>query len=166
MGTTKIKKIDVSQIRYTPQIGEVVQDAVTGNFMVWTNEGWNTVKSENSGINMGLYEMNKQIISQLPKLTEAELFDKDLLINTLHAKFNNEFYMLYGKEISYFTLFRIFDSIRFGNEVIDCLNNVGDIKAIDFTEPEDAIEIWVETEDGPTCLYLFPYDSGVVQVGE
>lgn len=166
MGNTVIKKIDVSQIRYTPQIGEVVQDAVTGNFMVWTNEGWNTVKSENSGINMGLYEMNKQIISQLSKLTEAELFDKDLLINTLHAKFNNEFYMLYGKEISYFTLFRIFDSIRFGNEVIDCLNNVGDIKAIDFTEPEDAIEIWVETEDGPTCLYLFPYDSGVVQVGE
>ena len=103
-----------------------------------------------------------KIISQLSKLTEAELFDKDLLINTLHAKFNNEFYMLYGKEISYFTLFRIFDSIRFGNEVIDCLNNVGDIKAIDFTEPEDAIEIWVETEDGPTCLYLFPYDSGVV----
>lgn len=166
MGTTKIKKIDVSQIRYTPQIGEVVQDAVTGNFMVWTNGGWNTVKSENSGINMGLYEMNKQIISQLPKLTEAELFDRDLLINTLHAKFNNEFYMLYGKEISYFTLFRIFDSIRFGNEVIDCLNNVGDIKAIDFTEAQDAIEIWIQDEDGPTCLYLFPYDSGVVQVGE
>ena len=166
MGTTKIKKIDVSQIRYTPQVGEVVQDAVTGNFMVWTNEGWNTVKSENSGINMGLYEMNKQIISQLPKLTEAELFDRDLLINTLHAKFNNEFYMLYGKEISYFTLFRIFDSIRFGNEVIDCLNNVGDIKAIDFTEAQDAIEIWIQDEDGPTCLYLFPYDSGVVQVGE
>lgn len=166
MGATKIKKIDVSQIRYTPQIGEVVQDAVTGNFMVWTNEGWNTVKSENSGINMGLYEMNKQIISQLPKLTEAELFDRDLLINTLHAKFNNEFYMLYGKEISYFTLFRIFDSIRFGNEVIDCLNNVGDIKAIDFTEAQDAIEIWIQDEDGPTCLYLFPYDSGVVQVGE
>ena len=166
MSTTRIKKIDVSQIRYTPQIGEVVQDAVTGNFMVWTNEGWNTVKSENSGINMGLYEMNKQIISQLPKLTEAELFDRDLLINTLHAKFNNEFYMLYGKEISYFTLFRIFDSIRFGNEVIDCLNNVGDIKAIDFTEAQDAIEIWIQDEDGPTCLYLFPYDSGVVQVGE
>lgn len=133
--------------------------------MVWTNEGWNTVKSENSGINMGLYEMNKQIISQLPKLTEAELFDKDLLINTLHAKFNNEFYMLYGKEISYFTLFRIFDSTYFGNEVIDCLNNVGDIKAIDFTEAQDAIEIWIQDEDGPTCLYLFPYDSGLVQVG-
>ena len=166
MGTTKIKKIDVSQIRYTPQIGEVVQDAVTGNFMVWTNEGWNTVKSENSGINMGLYEMNKQIISKLPKLTEAELFDRDLLINTLHAKFNNEFYMLYGKEISHLTLFRMFDSIRFGNEVIDCLNNVGDIKAIDFTEAQDAIEIWIQDEDGPTCLYLFPYDSGVVQVGE
>jgi hypothetical protein len=73
--------------------------------------------------------------------------------------------MLYGKEISYFTLFRISDSTYFGNEVIDCLNNVGDIKAIDFTEAQDAIEIWIQDEDGPTCLYLFPYDSGLVQVG-
>ena len=54
MGATKIKKIDVSQIRYTPQVGEVVQDATTGIFMVWTNEGWNEIKTENSGINMGL----------------------------------------------------------------------------------------------------------------
>ena len=79
MSATKIKRIDVSQIRYAPQVGEVVQDATTGKFMVWTDEGWNEIKTENSGINMGLYEMNKQIISQLPKLTEAELFDKNLL---------------------------------------------------------------------------------------
>ena len=48
----------------------------------------------------------------------------------------------------------------------DTIQNIGKIKAIDFTEPQDAIEIWVEDEDGPTCLYLFPYDSGIVQVGE
>ena len=112
---------------------------------------------------MGLYDMNKHIISQLPVLTDLE--NKKYTINSLHAKFNNEFYMLYGKEISYFTLFRIFDSTYLGNEVIDCLNNVGDIKAIDFTEAQDAIEIWIQDEDGPTCLYLFPYDSGLVQVG-
>ena len=167
MSTTRIKKIDVSQIRYTPQIGEVVQDAVTGNFMVWTNEGWNVVKSENSGINMGLYEMNKQLIAQLPELTEDELCqEKDLTIHSLHAKYNNNYYMLYGKEISYFTLFKIIEPQYFGYEVIECLKNIGKIKAIDFTEPQDAIEIWVEDEDGPTCLYLFPYDNGIVQEGE
>lgn len=166
MSTTRIKKIDVSQIRYTPQIGEVIQDAVTGNFMVWTNEGWNVVKSENSGINMGLYEMNKQLIAQLPELSDEDLKDTHYTIHSLHAKYNNNYYMLYGKEISYFTLFRINDATYFGNEVIECLKNVGIIKAIDFTEAQDAIEIWIEDEDGPTCLYLFPYDTGLVEVGE
>jgi hypothetical protein len=37
--------------------------------------------------------------------------------------------------------------------------------AMDLTENEDAIEIWVNTEIGPTCLYLFPYDNGLVKVG-
>lgn len=72
--------------------------------------------------------------------------------------------MLYGKEISYFTLFKLLDSQYFANEVIACLKNIGAIKAIDLTEANDAVEIWVETENGPTVLYLFPYDNGVVCV--
>ena len=163
MGNTKVKIADLSQIRYTPQEGEIIQNSIDKKFYIYKDNNWMLINMESSGINMGLYDMNKQIISQLPVLTDLE--NKKYTINSLHAKFNNEFYMLYGKEISYFTLFRIFDSICFGNEVIDCLNNVGDIKAIDFTEAQDAIEIWIQDEDGPTCLYLFPYDSGLVQVG-
>jgi hypothetical protein len=34
------------------------------------------------------------------------------------------------------------------------------------TEANDAIEIWVINNDKPTCLYLFPYDMGLVEVGE
>ena len=159
MGDLKITKIDPSQIRYTPEEGELVQTP-EGKYMIWHDGGWNEIKMEGSGINMGLYDMNKQIISQLPILED---FDKAMDdIWTLYETYHNKYFMLYGKEISYFTLFRIFDSTYFGNEVIDCLNNVGDIKAIDFTEAQDAIEIWIQDEDGPTCLYLFPYDSGVV----
>ena len=163
MGNTKVKIADLSQIRYTPQEGEIIQNSIDKKFYIYKDNNWMLINMESSGINMGLYDMNKQIISQLPVLTDLE--NKKYTINSLHAKFNNEFYMLYGKEISYFTLFRIFDSTYLGNEVIDCLNNVGDIKAIDFTEAQDAIEIWIQDEDGPTCLYLFPYDSGLVQVG-
>lgn len=163
MGNTKVKIADLSQIRYAPQEGEIIQNSIDKKFYIYKDNNWMLINMESSGINMGLYDMNKQIISQLPVLTDLE--NKKYTINSLHEKFNNEFYMLYGKEISYFTLFRIFDSTYFGNEVIDCLNNVGDIKAIDFTEAQDAIEIWIQDEDGPTCLYLFPYDSGLVQVG-
>ena len=163
MGNTKVKIADLSQIRYTPQEGEIIQNSIDKKFYIYKDGNWMLINMESSGINMGLYDMNKQIISQLPVLTDLE--NKKHTINSLHEKFNNEFYMLYGKEISYFTLFRIFDSTHFGNEVIDCLNNVGNIKAIDFTEAQDAIEIWIQDEDEPTCLYLFPYDSGLVQVG-
>lgn len=160
--TTKIKKIDPSQIRYTPKEGEVIQNQ-DGDYLIWKDGSWMKINMDSSGINVGLYDMNKQIIAQLPVLTDLE--DRKHIINSLHNNCNNEFYMLYGKEISYFTLFRMVKSDYFADEVIACLNNIGDIKAIDFTEAQDAVEIWVHSEDDPTCLYLFPYDSGLVTVG-
>jgi hypothetical protein len=49
--------------------------------------------------------MNKQIITQLPPLVDMEKACE--VVNALYGKTENEFYMLYGKEISYFTLFRM-----------------------------------------------------------
>ena len=163
MGQTTVKKIDPSQIRYTPNEGEIIQTP-EGKFMIWHDNTWNEVKIEGGGINMGLYDMNKQIISQLPCMEDFSKALED--IRTLHETYWNKYYMMYGKEISYFTLFEIIGYNDFGNDVIDCCTNIGPIKAMDLTEAGDAIEIWVEIEDGPTCLYLFPYDGGIVRVGE
>lgn len=164
MGNLKIKKIDPSQIRYTPTEGELVQTP-EGKYMIWHEGAWNEIKMENSGINMGLYDMNKQIISQLPVLED---FDKSMDdIWTLYETYHNTYFMLYGKEISYFTVFKIVDPRHFGEDVLDCCLNIGLVKGMDLTEAGDAVEIWVQPKDGePTCLYLFPYDSGIVQVGE
>lgn len=164
MGDLKIKKIDPTQIRYTPTEGELIQTP-EGKYMIWHEGAWNEIKMENGGINMGLYDMNKQIISQLPILED---FDKSMDdIWTLYETYHNKYFMLYGKEISYFTVFKIVDPTRFGEDVLDCCLNIGLVKAIDLTEAGDAVEIWVQPKDSePTCLYLFPYDSGIVQVGE
>lgn len=164
MGNVHIKKLDPSQIRYTPQEGEIIQSSIDNKFYIFKGNAWMPISMDGSGVSMGLYDMNKQLISQLPALTDLE--DKENVIHKLHIGHGNFYYMLYGKEISYFTLFKVIEPQYFGSEVIECLKNVGTIKAIDFTEAQDAIEIWVENEDGPTCLYLFPYDNGVVQVGE
>jgi hypothetical protein len=164
MGDLKIKKIDPSQIRYTPEEGELIQTP-EGKCMIWHDGSWNEIKMENGGINMGLYDMNKQIISQLPALNDFTKAIAD--VRDLHGKYWNEYYMMYGKEISYFTLFKVCGMNEFGQDVIDCCANIGTIKAMDLTEAGDAVEIWVQPENGePTCLYLFPYDSGIVQVGE
>jgi hypothetical protein len=119
---------------------------------------------ENSGVEMGLYDMNKQIIAQLPDLTDWDRVEQ--LFNDFHTSWKNKYYMMYGKEISYFTVFKIVEPHLFGSVAMDCIPNVGIVKAIDLTEAKDAVEIWVMYEDKPTCLYLFPYDMGIVQVGE
>jgi hypothetical protein len=114
---------------------------------------------------MGLYDMNKQIISQLPYMEDFEKAMDDIC--TLYETYHNKYFMLYGKEISYFTVFKIIEPQYFGEEVLACCLNVGPVKAMDLTEAGDAIEVWVQPENSePTCLYLFPYDSGTVQVGE
>ena len=164
MGNQKIKKMDLSQVNFTPIDGEIMQNSADDKFYVWKDENWHEVKMENSGFEMGLYDMNKQIIAQLPTITD--LAEKEEVINKLHQNWGNYYYMLYGKEISYFTLFEMGAANQFGLTVIDCLKSIGPIKAIDLTELEDAVEIWVISNDEPTCLYLFPYDSRVVKVGE
>lgn len=165
MSDVKIKQLDPSQIRYTPEENEIIQNP-EGEYLIWKDGAWNKINIEGSDISMDLYNMNKQIIAQLPTLTDDELNEKKYSIDALNAKYNNEYYMLYGKEISYFTLFKIIEPQYFSYEVIECLKNVGDIKAIDLTEDKDAVEAWVMTDDEATCLYLFPYDLGIVQVGE
>ena len=158
-----IKRMDLSQIKYEPLDGEVVFDTTTEKIMIYHNGAWQQTTLEGAGLNLGLYDINKQIITQLPPMENMEKATENII--TLYEKYKNEYFMLYGKEISYFTLFQIIDDFWFPSDVIDCCNNVGVIKSMDLTEAEDAIEIWVENEDGPTCLYLFPYDNGLVKVG-
>lgn len=159
----KIKKIDPSQIKYEPIEGEVIQTP-EGEYMIWHDGHWNTFKMENNGIEMDLYDMNKQIIAQLPDLTNWD--DIEILFNQFYKIHHNTYYMMYGKEISYFTVFKVRKPHLFGSVVMDCIPNIGIVKAIDITEAEDAVEIWVMNNDEPTCLYLFPYDMGLVEVGE
>ena len=126
--------------------------------------------------NISLYELNRSIIKQQGPLKEEDI---KLKMNIL-KEFSNTFEkycLLYGREINYFTLF-IKDenwelqSLDLG--VIECLNNIGTIYSIEYTKEKDAIEIWVEVEINSdteesekliTCMYLFPYDAGIVRVG-
>ena len=147
-----------------PQEGEIVQTE-DGKTMIYQNGEYKELKIEGSNLELGLYDLNKQIISQLPALTDFSKAIAD--IRELHEKYWNKYYMMYGKEISYFTLFKVCGLNDFGQDVIDCCTNVGIIKSMDLTETNDAIEIWIQPKEAePTCLYLFPYDSGLVEVGK
>jgi hypothetical protein len=128
-------------------------------------------------LKLSLYDMNAQIISQLPALSKEDIQAKKQTFKDFLEKTENNFYMLYGKEISYFTVFHNLDSYidyvgyqiytDFYEVLLECLRNIGEVKSFDLTEAKDAFEIWVKVdEDKTTCLYFFPYDSGIVYVQE
>ena len=156
-----------------PQQGEYALCTDDNTYYCYNEaSGWTAIEPEaNSTVSLNLYDLNKQIMAQMPTLADEVIATKITLIDEFVKDTLNCHYMMYGKEISYFTIFqRCFDLTEtVGEAVIDCLKNVGEIRSIELTENKDAIEIWVHISylEDPldTCLYLFPYDSAIVKVG-
>lgn len=78
----------------------------------------------------------------------------------------SDYYLLYGKEISYFTLFerKENEGLSLGEAVLECLKTFEKVYSYEFKEEEKVIEIWVHNKDNnlATILYLFDYKDGVV----
>ena len=148
--------------------GEMALVESTGESFVYNGTNWNPVKIENN-LQMQLYDMNKQIISQLPALNEEGIKEaKQIIKDYVYSKeHEDDYYMLLCHELKYFTVFasdlgcnpdEVIESV-----IIDCLNSVGEIKSIEPTEDKEAIEIWItEPEGGTYVMYFFDYGRGIV----
>ncbi len=120
----------------------------------------------NGELQMNLYDVNKQIMSQLPTLDEEQMKTAKKVICDYIVNGAQEFYMLLGRDINYYTVFQITgEGNSAASEILECANYLGDIKSVEKTE-DGAIEIWVhsrEEDSTPTVLYLFIYDLGVIK---
>ena len=130
-----------------------------------SENGWQPLptKMTSEGLQIDLYTLNKQIIAQLPPFDTKRIADaKDTLE---HWHIDNVPYLLYGKEISYFTLFYPTDKEEedtFVECVFDCLSSISDtVYSFDIVSDE-AIEIWMDFCGEATVLYLFDYSGGMV----
>lgn len=118
------------------------------------------------GLSMNLYEINKSIISQMDPLDDDRLNE---LKNTVNTLMTEDYYLLYGKELSYFTLFQKKDDLEesLGEALLDCLKVFKKIYSFEVIEDTKSIEIWVYNEETnlASVLYLFNYKDGVVFYG-
>lgn len=139
---------------------------VDGNWEEYTP----TMENGDTGLQINLNELNKIVMKQLPPITNFD--DSVDLIQEWAIKTYNTFYMLFSKEIGYFTLFQYVDYdpefIGLGKGVIEVLIENGySIISIELTEDETGVEIWVRNnEEECYCMYLFPYDIGIVRIGD
>lgn len=148
-----------------PKEGDLGYSSETEKLYVYTNGQWEIIKGE-TNLGMSIYDLNKQLIAQLPELTEEQLDDAGNLIKQYVEDQANEFYMLLCRDLNYYTLFRIVDFLSEPmviSEVLGCAEDLGNIKSIEFND-NNAIEIWVHpTDSDPVAMYLFPYDAGVIE---
>ena len=150
--------------------GEMAYCEDTGEIYIWDEEyGWSLITAENKGLELNLYDLNKNVISQLDPLTKDEISMKISILNDYCRQTNNIHYMLLCRDFNYYTIFE-YDSMLtfpdFAGAVCTIITELGEVYSIEVLE-DGAIEIWIKPvdEESPYAFYLFPYDAGVVYYG-
>ena len=133
-------------------------------------------------VKLTAYEANKQIIAQLPPMTDEQYIDFENKLTEYLVKTNNEYYMLLNNiDKTYYTLFRKTNDAEYEamEDVLkEILGNLGTLITWSYgpvdADGNDSIELWVKEKytspiDGTEseqvlCYYLFGYDAGVVEV--
>lgn len=151
--------------------GEVVYCEEEDAIYSFNNNEWQELKQPEKAPSVGVpsYEIMKSLADALDKMNNKEIQEKKELIIDWKKQFKDRFFMLLGKEISYYTIFEhsaVYEVPNLAEGVIECLENLGDILYIEENNDRTAIEIWIrQNNQEPTILYLFPYGHGVVQIG-
>lgn len=145
--------------------GELAETSDDNKKWVYDEEVQDWKEHEAAGVQMSLYDMNKQLIAQLPPMEDIDK-QKEILAN-FYMGFADNHFMLLCRELNYFTLFE-WDPDReevdkFENLVLECVHDIGIIHDMQYVNNDTAVEIWVMTPaEEMVCMYLFPYDAGVV----
>ena len=149
-----------------PTEGQKAFSPQTKKLYCFTNGEWKLLEGD---INLGMtiYDLNKQVISQMGILEGEAREEAHLHITDMATRSNNTYFMLLCRDINYYTLFKLNkdnnDLCNIANEVFECAEDIGAIKSVESVDG-DAIEIWVHPVDSdPIVMYLFPYDAGVIE---
>ena len=166
MNTLPNKKVLESLIQSTQ--GEICFVEDEQRYYILTEDGWSpiNIEADGDGVHMSLYELNKNIISQLPVITEEGIDTATSLISEYRVNTNNKYYALICKEYGYYTMFNTREALgelpNLSTGVFECLSNVGEVITVNQDEGSGAIEIWVIREEEIFYFILFVYYKGVL----
>lgn len=104
-----------------------------------------------------LYDLNKQVYSQLPSIDPVT--KKDILTEYI-AQTNGKYYLLLNNDLHYYTFFTAGNSLP--EELIKLLKEVmGEVKAI--VPQDEMIEIWATFQGEFHMFAFFDYTGGVIE---
>ena len=119
-------------------------------------------------IKTDLHAMNKMLMAQLPELEKKRKNELSKEIRNLALAEDGAFkyLMLLSNERKDYTVFALRNKNRLEladalvKEVMECLENRGQIKEFDVKRDANAIEIWIDD----AFYALFVYDLGVIEI--
>ena len=150
-----------------PTDGQMSYSPETGRMYQWVDaeSNWKLIDGD---VNLGMteYDLNKQIVGQLPVLEGEDLETARSTIKTFVEEINQEYYMLLCRELNYYTVFQMMSESENNivDEVIACADYIGYIKSVECLD--GAVEVWVTERDNDKetyVMYFFPYDAGVIK---
>lgn len=170
MEIVRVKNIKFRDALMNHSEGETVYCEEEKQCYVWTNGQYQPVESKIDGageIKVNYRDLVISAISAFEPFDDEQIKKYQVLLNAWDEIQAKDFYMLYARELDYFTLFyRIPNEGNrcIGKEVFECLSDLGSVVYIeDFTEDEYNIIFWVKTPEGKlTEVYLFDFTRGVV----
>lgn len=132
------------------------------------NNGWQPYIPENDELGLTVYEINQQVIKQMPNL-DADQIQNGINIIDQYTRANS-YYMLLCRDMNYYTVFVTGNDDyeeTVGQAAIECFDTLGaELKAIDLTDDGSAIEIWfvlpIGDQSQAICAYIFNYNEGVI----
>lgn len=150
--------------------GETVYCEEEKQCYVWADGKYQEVESHIDSlgeIKVNYRDLVISAISAFDAFDDEKIKKYQVLLNKWDSIQYRAFYMLYARELDYFTLFQRVPSQEarcLGKEVFSCLQDLGSVVYVeDFTEDECNIIFWIKTpEDKLTEVYLFDYTKGVV----
>lgn len=145
--------------------GEIAWVEDVEKFYIW-NDGWTILDTKSTGVNLSLYEVNKQVIAQMPTLSGADLEAARLTLSHYvnGLDHSDDYYMLLCYDLRYFTMFARDQKYEENivDAIMDCLSYVGEVKSVEESADGQAVEIWVTKDEEAYVMYFFDYGRGVV----
>ena len=117
---------------------------------------------------MNLYEMNKIGYASLPAMTKEDLNKSCEKICEFLKNNPSKYYLMLNNESKYYTLYTFRPNyanfLEMAKTIVEIVEQLGEVKSIEPTAANDALEFWIIYENECRVFYLFDYSRGVVEI--
>lgn len=134
----------------------------------YVEKEWKPVVIQGEGLQMSLYDINKNIFAQLEPMSDENLRQVHAQVfkffgDTMQSVSNN-YWALICWEKRYITIFRELPTSdeELSDIFMEIIEGLGDVKDVTDNE-QGALEIWITDEQDTNCYLFFNYTAGIVE---